>query len=77
MAERMPSPRDSRECLLQVATGQLPADLVVRGGRLADVYTGELLDGWGVRERGLWDVRQNRAVPVILDEGEAQRHAAS
>jgi adenine deaminase len=24
-----------------------------------------------IRERGLWDVRQNRAVPVILDEGEA------
>jgi adenine deaminase len=52
VAERMPSPRDSRARLLQVATGQLPADLVVRGGRLANVYTGELLDGWGVAVAG-------------------------
>jgi adenine deaminase len=24
-----------------------------------------------IRERGLWDVRENRMVPLILDEGEA------
>jgi adenine deaminase len=24
-----------------------------------------------IRERGLWDVRENRVVPLILDEGEA------
>ena len=29
-----------------------PADLVVRGGTLVNVYTGELLDGWGVAVRG-------------------------
>lgn len=34
--------------VLRVAAGQGPADLVVRGGTLANVYTGELLSGWGV-----------------------------
>jgi adenine deaminase len=35
-----------------VALGRRPADLVVRGGQLANVYTGELLDGWGVAVAG-------------------------
>jgi adenine deaminase len=34
--------------LVAVALGQAPADLVVRGGTLANVYSGELLEGWGV-----------------------------
>jgi adenine deaminase len=32
--------------------GGAPADLVVRGGTLLNVYTGELLDGWGAAVRG-------------------------
>ena len=39
---------DEPETLLAVALGKRPADLVVRGGTLANVYTGELLKGWGV-----------------------------
>jgi adenine deaminase len=35
-----------------VALGEAPADLVVRGGILANVYTGELLEGWGVAAVG-------------------------
>ena len=31
-----------------MALGKAPADLVVRGGVLANVYSGELLEGWGV-----------------------------
>lgn len=46
------APGDSREALLQVAVGERPADLVVRGGALANVYTGEVLDGWGVAVAG-------------------------
>ena len=34
--------------LVAVALGEAPADLVVRGGVLANVYSGELLEGWGV-----------------------------
>jgi adenine deaminase len=44
--------RGSREDLLRVAGGERSADLVVRGGVLANVYTGELLDGWGVAVAG-------------------------
>lgn len=32
--------------------GRRPADLVVRGGTLLNVYTGELLEGWGVAVTG-------------------------
>jgi adenine deaminase len=38
--------------LVAVALGRRPADLVVRGGTLANVYTGELLPGWGVAVAG-------------------------
>ena len=41
-------PLDDPGILLAVALGKRPADLVVRGGILANVYTGELLEGWGV-----------------------------
>jgi adenine deaminase len=41
-----------RERLLAVASRRQPADLVVRGGILANVYTGELLEGWGVAVTG-------------------------
>jgi len=44
--------RDGAEALVAVAAGQHPADLVVRGGVLANVYTGELLEGWGVAALG-------------------------
>jgi len=50
--ERAVVPGDSREDLLLVAAGERPADLVVRGGTLANVYTGELLEGWGVAAAG-------------------------
>lgn len=40
-----------------------PADLVVRGGTLLNVYTGELLEGWGVAVQG------ERIVALGLDLG--------
>jgi adenine deaminase len=40
--------RDEAGALVAVARGKVPADLVVRGGILANVYTGELLEDWGV-----------------------------
>ncbi len=43
---------DEPEALLAVALGSQPADLIVRGGVLANVYTGELLEGWGVAVTG-------------------------
>ena len=53
MADRSPSPaRDDAARLVRVALGKDPADLVVRGGVLANVYTGELLEGWGVAVAG-------------------------
>ncbi len=33
-----------RQHLIRVALGRAPADLVIRGGRLVNVYTGEILD---------------------------------
>lgn len=45
-------PLDDPKSLLAVALHQAPADLVVRGGILANVYTGELLEGWGVAVAG-------------------------
>ena len=38
--------------LLPVARGEQPADLVLRHGTLANVYTGELLPDWGVAVQG-------------------------
>ncbi|HEX7513249.1 MAG TPA: adenine deaminase, partial [Candidatus Methylomirabilis sp.] len=53
MPDRSPSPpRDDATRLVQVSLGRQPADLVVRGGTLANVYTGELLEGWGVAVAG-------------------------
>ncbi len=43
---------DEAGILLAVALGQRPADLVVHGGILANVYTGEFLEGWGVAVAG-------------------------
>jgi adenine deaminase len=40
--------RDETASLIAVARGLVPADLVIRRGILANVYTGELLEGWGV-----------------------------
>jgi adenine deaminase len=42
-----PSPAE-RRALAEVARGNRPADLVVRGGALVDVFTDEVLEGWGV-----------------------------
>jgi adenine deaminase len=43
---------DDPHHLVRVALQETPADLVVLGGTLANVYTGELLDGWGVAVSG-------------------------
>ncbi len=43
---------DDAGTLLAVALGRRPADLVVHGGILANVYTGEFLEGWGVAVAG-------------------------
>ncbi|HSB77393.1 MAG TPA: adenine deaminase C-terminal domain-containing protein [Candidatus Methylomirabilis sp.] len=40
------------QALVQVALGRDPADMVVHGGTLANVYTGELLEGWGIAIAG-------------------------
>jgi adenine deaminase len=64
VVERDAAPGDSREGLLRVASGERPADLVVRGGTLANVYTGELLDGWGVAVAG-------RRIALIGPEADA------
>ena len=37
-----------RKLLASVALGRRPADLVVTGGALVDVFTEEVLEGWGV-----------------------------
>jgi len=47
-----PSRHADPATLVAVALGERPADLVVRGGTLANVYTGELLPGWGVAVAG-------------------------
>lgn len=53
MTDPTPLPaRDDARRLVRVALGREPADLVVRGGILANVYTGELLEGWGVAVAG-------------------------
>lgn len=41
-----------RRGLQAVALGRAPADLVVRGGTLLSVYTGEWLEGWGLATKG-------------------------
>jgi adenine deaminase len=38
--------------LVKVAKGEVPADLVLHNGRLVDVYTGEILDGYSVAIKG-------------------------
>jgi adenine deaminase len=35
------------------------------------ILTFTVIPALRIRERGLWDVRENRVVPLILDEGEA------
>jgi len=44
--------RDDPRALVRVALGREPADVVVQGGTLANVYTGELLEGWGIAIAG-------------------------
>jgi adenine deaminase len=39
---------DTTKALMNVAQGSEPADLVINGGRLFNVFTGELLDGFSV-----------------------------
>ena len=42
------------EELMQVALGRAPADLAIIHGRLANVYTGELLEDYAVTVKGKW-----------------------
>ena len=42
----------STRLLMRVALGELPPDLLLRGGRVVNVYSGELLDGWEVAVAG-------------------------
>ncbi len=42
----------SADHLMRVALGELPPDLLLRGGRVVNVYSGELLDGWEVAIAG-------------------------
>ena len=39
---------DTTQSLMNVAQGAEPADLVITGGKLFNVFTGELLDGLSV-----------------------------
>ncbi|MGH7919637.1 MAG: adenine deaminase C-terminal domain-containing protein [Candidatus Dormibacteraceae bacterium] len=41
-----------RRALAEVAGGRRAADLVLRGGALVDVFTDEILEGWGVAALG-------------------------
>lgn len=45
LPERLRLSRERRARLVEVACGRAPADLVVTGGRVLNVYTGELLAG--------------------------------
>src|SRR3970282_484140 len=40
--------RMNADHLMRVALGQHPPDLLLRGGRVVNVYSGEVLDGWDV-----------------------------
>ena len=42
----------NRKELMRVALGETPADLLLRGGTVVNVYTGECLDGWEVAVAG-------------------------
>jgi adenine deaminase len=48
MTIRLHPSLDDMKCLAAVARGDAQADLVVSGGSLVDVFTEELLDGWGL-----------------------------
>lgn len=41
-----------RKNLIQSALGQQPLDLIVQNGRLLNVYSGEILDGWNIAVKG-------------------------
>ena len=48
MSHSLKSWADSAPHLVAVAAGRAPADLVIRGGRLVNVQSREVLDGWDV-----------------------------
>lgn len=52
MTLRLHPPAAQRRALAGVARGERHADLVLRGGALVDVFTDELLEGWGVAVLG-------------------------
>ncbi len=52
MTLRLWPPASQRRALAEVARGDRPADLIVRGGALVDVFTDEVLEGWGVAVLG-------------------------
>lgn len=41
-----------RKDLIQSALGRQPADLYIQNGRLLNVYSGEILDGWNIAVKG-------------------------
>jgi adenine deaminase len=45
---------DEAKALMQVALGQEKADLVVINARLANVYTGEIVDDFAISTKGRW-----------------------
>ncbi len=45
---------DEAKTLMQVALGEQTADLVVINARLANVYTGEILDNFAISTKGRW-----------------------
>ena len=47
-------PRDESRALMQVALGQDKADLAVVNARVANVYTGELIDQCAISAKGRW-----------------------
>jgi adenine deaminase len=48
MTIRLHPSLDDMKCLAAVARGEAEADLLVSGGALVDVFTEELLEGWGL-----------------------------
>lgn len=52
MTLRLSPSSAERRALAEVARGERPAGLVLRGGALVDVFTDEVLEGWGVAVLG-------------------------
>jgi len=57
---------EKRKLMVKVALGQQPADLVVRGGTLINVYTGELQEETTVAIAGDTIAAAGRGIPVCI-----------